>query len=776
MKMNGTGFLALFVLVLLPFLLEPALPGEFISKAKTLINNENWFELEKLSRSRLDEDSGCFQALICLSFALAGQGEFDDAVAQLVVLNKAGFPPDRSIRDIGVPMDKIINIIYMTCWANFDADYNRKAWSALFDAFQDSASVVFPASRLLTAALLKEDKLEIARMESWFEALLKNNEDNSAHVLNISQNYARGYLMANQCSKRTFELAETAFLLAWEDAEKRNKNLKDPLEKRERCDVATNSQYWDVAHACFLRRIFEAPDNRLSEREPEPGAVFEDITQEVGFKGISARRVAAADYDQDGFTDLCFSGRLFKNLKGKKFENVTKEAGITRTGNGSLFFDFDNDGFLDILVTAEPHPFLFRNKGLPNKCSFEDVTQSAGLDRLTIESPPEGAAVMDIDGDGWLDFYMAAYEKPFSVSHPDLLARNNGNGTFSNISAESGILTVSPACGLGATCSDFDQDGDTDLYVSNYRLLPNFVFQNDGSGKFTHIGKETGLQGFEQKGWYGHTIGSCFGDIDNDGDMDLFCANLAHPRHITQGFSNLSMLYVNGGLEAAFSFKEERRARGIRYQETHSDPALKDYDNDGDLDLYITATYKGAPSVFYQNDGKGFFEPVTFRSRAVVFEGWGQAWFDMDNDGDLDHVIGSGSGVILHRNKGNENHWVKVKLQGKKHNLFGVGARVRVTTPEGLSLTRELRVGRGTQSQDGFILYFGLGADASTVKVEVTWPTGFVDTVKGKVDRTIEVKQKKHWKKKPKRQRRSDLNWQFCLLLTLLGNSRDPEG
>src|SRR5690606_5148751 len=126
-------------------------------------------------------------------------------------------------------------------------------------------------------------------------------------------------------------------------------------------------------------------------------------------------------------------------------------------------------------------------------------------------------------------------------------------------------------------------------------------------------------------------------------DLDLFSANLAHPRFVEQGFSNLSALLLHPG-PGGGRFVEERRERGIRFQETHSDPAFVDFDGDGDLDLSITCVYEGVPSALYANDGTGRFAPVTVGAGAVVFGGWGQAWFDKDGDGDLDVLYASSSG------------------------------------------------------------------------------------------------------------------------------------
>jgi len=723
---------------------------DFLDKAGAALNSETWSELETLSRGRLDEDGGSASARAFLAVALAGRGRFDESAAELAALREGGHRPDGNVPGVGNAMARIINIIYGTCWADFGAEHNRKAWSPIFGAFQDSASVAVPASRLLMAALKEKDAAETARLEAWFEGMLAQNRDNRSTVQHLSHLFARGYLRAEAGTPRALELATAAYQMAWEDSQAVNAAAADPLEKREKCDVACDSRYWDLALACALCKRFEPPENILAAREPEPGAVFEDATAGAGLANVRASRVAAADYDGDGYADLCFAGRLFRSEKGRTFREVTKDAGLTARGTGALFFDHDNDGVLDILVTAMPHPRLFRGTGRKGGFAFEDVTARSGLDAVALGAPPDGAAVADIDGDGWLDVFLAAYENPFPVGHPDFLMRNNGDGTFSDVSESSGIRAAPPRTGRGVTCADFDGDGDSDIYVSNYRLLANSLWQNDGAGNFIDIGPATGLQGTDLKGAFGHTIGSCWGDIDGDSDLDLFCANLAHPRYITQGFSNLSMLYVHtpqGGAESPmpFAFTDERRERGIRFQETHSDPAFADYDNDGDLDLSITATYVGAPSSLYQNDGMGFFEPVTFRSRSVVFNGWGQAWFDMDNDGDVDLVAGSPSGVKVLRNRGNANKWLKVKLLGKKKNLFGVGARVTVTTPQGLTLVREVRAGRGTQSQDGYVLLFGLGPEAREARVEVLWPSGNRSARATRADKLVVIKNTKDY-------------------------------
>jgi len=237
--------------------------------------------------------------------------------------------------------------------------------------------------------------------------------------------------------------------------------------------------------------------------------------------------------------------------------------------------------------------------------------------------------------------------------------------------------------------------------------------------------------------------------VDGDGDADLFCANLAHPRFVKQGFSNLSMLYINQGAEGDHAFLEERRVRGIRFQETHSDPALIDIDNDGDLDLSITCVYAGVPSALYQNDGRGYFEPVTFSANLVADNGWGQSWLDFDGDGDLDALIASGSGVRLFRNDASSrpepNKWLRVRLRGKR-NRFGYGARVTATAlGDGAPppIVRELVSARGTSSQDEPVVHFGLGEYKGKVRVTVRWPdTGKETRSTHFVNRTVTIKQR----------------------------------
>lgn len=494
---------------------------------------------------------------------------------------------------------------------------------------------------------------------------------------------------------------------------------------------------------------------------------FEDTTDEAGLPA-GMNRMAWGDYDNDGDDDLLTEGGyLFRNNGDGTFLDITDEAGVGgRSTNGGVWADYDNDGHLDFYATVNSyhpeceggeedcrwctfqdnpdgtstcieyheqecvegrclppsgeraHDLLWRNNG---DGTFTDVTEESGaFDFL----PSEAAAWADYDHDGFVDLYVANYEVHTGwvegrrgVGTRDFLWRNNGDGTFSDVTDAVGLRPfVTDYCGRGAAWADYDLDGDIDLYVANYRLNFNFFWENNGDGTFGHIGFENGTAGFPINGAYGHSIGPIWGDVDRDGDWDLFVANLAHPRFLD--FSDLSMLYINGG-GPDFEFLDHRATSGIGYSETHSDPAFGDFDNDGLIDIFITDIYVGYRSFLYRNNGDITFSDVTYPAGIEVDNGWGAAWADYDNDGRLDLVSRT-----LWRNKTPEvGHWLTVRLRGTTSNASAIGAMVTITAG-GVSQIRQVEGGKGTGIQSSMTLHFGLGAAEVVDDLVIRWPSG----------------------------------------------------
>ncbi|MHC5036851.1 MAG: CRTAC1 family protein [Planctomycetota bacterium] len=471
----------------------------------------------------------------------------------------------------------------------------------------------------------------------------------------------------------------------------------------------------------YRAAFLEGPPKReyFAERNRVETTFFDAIQLRLGLQDARGRRIAVGDANGDGLPDLLLGGCRLWIHRGKTFENATEASGLAGAGGrGGLFADVDNDGDLDLFLAGsgkgpKPGDALLLNDG---KGRFLRV-QAAGV---SDEHPTEGAAFGDYDGDGFVDLYVANYEGPMSIGHPDFLYKGRGDGTFVDVSEKAGIERNHHRCGRGVNWGDFDNDGDLDIHVSNYRLQPNFLLQNRGDGTFADVAEEKGVKGVQIRGYFGHTIGSDFGDIDNDGDLDLFQANLAHPRFIE--FSDQSFLLINGGAPH-FMFRDDRRRRGIRFEETHSDPVFADFDNDGFLDLYITSVYRGRKSFLYRNRGDGSFADVTWYAGVRVDNGWGCAVTDIDRDGDLDLLVCGSDGLQIFRNRGNDHAWLTVRvIGGPKSNRSGIGARVILRTRAGGFQMREIQGGRGTTSQDEMCAHFGLGAHPGPVTVIVRFP------------------------------------------------------
>jgi hypothetical protein len=454
-----------------------------------------------------------------------------------------------------------------------------------------------------------------------------------------------------------------------------------------------------------------------------------------------SNRGAWGDYDNDGWDDLLSTSRLYHNNGDDTFTDVTSDSGVGTVSarSGGVWGDFDNDGDLDLFIFAESYSAgdsLLRNEG---DGTFVDVTIEAGFDDTqTYEAcedadantaaPTPGAAWVDIDGDGLLDLYLSNFICwSLGRYYMDNVYHNEGDGTFSDWTGLNGFSDAKRA-GRGVAPADADGDGDVDLLVNNYRLHSNLFYDNLGDGTVEEIGRENDLAGdptfVGSTRYYGHTIGVAWGDLDNDGDLDVVQSNLAHPRFFT--FSNKTMIMMNDGAGEWVDNQGEwlvpEGDAGLRYQETHSVPVLADFDHDGNLDLSISAVYNGRPTDFYWGNGDGTFRLDAYHAGIFVENGWGMAASDYDNDGDPDLAT---QGVLFENSfDGGEGSWLQVRAVGNvDSNWAAIGATIRVTTEDG-TRTRIVSGGNGQGGQDSLYVHFGLGESETVSHIDIDFPGG----------------------------------------------------
>ena len=450
-------------------------------------------------------------------------------------------------------------------------------------------------------------------------------------------------------------------------------------------------------------------------------AAFEDRTAQL-VSGMGGGAAAWGDFNNDTYPDLYVDGALWINNEGKGF--------TAATGYGAgVLGDFDNDGYLD-LYTWGGGGKLYRS--LAGK-EFQHVPTPT-LPKDTTGQKPNislGACWSDHDNDGYLDLYVGGYEIWQPTDFPNALLRNSGGSSF----------TLTPGSALrarGVTACDFDQDGDSDIYVSNYRLQPNLLLLNDGKGGLTDMAGPYGVAG-DPKGPFphGHTIGSAWGDMNNDGHIDLFVGNFRH--NWGDGSQDHAAFYENGGRKGNWRFTRRKQLEGADWQESYASPALGDYDNDGDLDLYFTTVYGGDNARLYRNDGGWQFSDVTAaEGLAGMPPTYQAAWGDFDMDGDLDLATGG----KLYVNAGNANHWLKVRLEGdgKTVNRSAIGAQVRIRLDEDTVLARQVEAGTGQGNQNDLVLHFGLGARKEPVDLKILWPGGKTSSADGlAVDQLVKI-------------------------------------
>ena len=476
--------------------------------------------------------------------------------------------------------------------------------------------------------------------------------------------------------------------------------------------------------------------------------------------------LALFDYDVDGDVDLYFlngaamrgtalsdvpRNALYRNDGGWKFTDVTERAGVGDTGHGLgvAAGDYDNDGDPDLYLNNFGGNVLYRNNG---DGTFNNATREAGVENG--DRVGAGTCFLDMDRDGDLDLYVANYLK-FSYDQrvvrtmhgygvygspldyqpdPDTLYRNNGDGTFTDVSIESGIA-AHVGYGMGMVCADYDADGDTDIFLGN-DVGANYLFRNDGTGHFEEVGLLGGFA-YDRTGTIQGSMGVACGDYDNDGYLDF---------HTTSYQNELAVLYRNvNGLLLEDVTARTGIGRGTHTQVTWGN-GFVDFDNDGDRDMFIACghlydnvaqfddrTSYHAPNMLLRNLGNGRFTNVSGQcgdGMAVKRSSRGVGFDDLDNDGDIDVVVLNSrrEPTLLRNDSRSGNHWLELRLRGKRSNREGVGARVEVTAGP-LTQVDEVHSGRGYQGHYGSRLHFGLGPHGQVDRIRVRWVGGGVDVL-----------------------------------------------
>ncbi len=479
------------------------------------------------------------------------------------------------------------------------------------------------------------------------------------------------------------------------------------------------------------------------------GGIFVDVTDETGFDHAGhGKCVSMADFDMDGDLDVYMStvyapNRFFENLGGLKFVDRTD---ILRLGDtkldthGIVWADFDNNGYLDIFVANNLealsqqrgevlHPnefFLGFDEGFVEQATPANVVGEAFNYSC-------GVTTADVNGDGLLDIYVAEGGYRSGPECANSLYVNNGDGTYRDIGAEAGVANESN--GYCCAFSDYDNDGDPDLYVGNINdsqdPLTGAIYRNNGDGTFTDVTRTLGM---ETRG----TNISCFwGDVDNDGDQDLFLANSAGPNYPESEWGR-NILWRNNG---DGTFTDASSESGVDIVTNSRGSSMGDIDNDGDLDIIVTNSWEDA--LVLLNDGAGKFTESHRTTGGSWFYGHGLALGDLDNDGDLDMIGGnwrrpSASNYgkwFVFENKTNDRNFIKVNVKGVESNRSAVMSKVavydagRAGNASALRGYREVTAGNGTFPGNPLVQHFGVPSSGS-YDIVVTFPSGIERTMK----------------------------------------------
>jgi enediyne biosynthesis protein E4 len=495
--------------------------------------------------------------------------------------------------------------------------------------------------------------------------------------------------------------------------------------------------------------------------------------------------VALLDYDGDGYIDIylvnggaipslkkessAYWNRLFHNNREGTFSDVTEKAGVAGAGYGMgvAVGDYDNDGRPDLFVANVTGNQLFHNNG---DGTFTDVTAKAGLQGATLDGKKmwsAGAGWFDYNNDGLLDLFVVNYCKwevnkdPYCTigggsrgyCHPKYYAathnslyRNNGDGTFTDVSEETGIASQFGK-GMSVSFADYDGDGFLDAFVAN-DTTRNFLFHNLGGKKFEEVGDLAGVA-YGSNGAALSGMGSDFRDVNNDGLPDIWHTAVefeTFPLYGNRGHGDFADWTSNSGLGLLTS------------QMSGWGNGIFDFDNDGWKDLFVARSnvldnisglvserqYPERNSLF-RNLGNGKFEDVSsgagpeFAKEAAHR---GVAFGDIDNDGRIDAVVTvlNGAVKLFHNVSGDDNHWILLKLVGSKSNKMGIGAQIHITTEDGRSQWNEVTTAVGYASSSDSRAHFGLGSNRRIKEIEIRWPSGIKQVLNNlDVDRVMTI-------------------------------------
>ncbi len=493
--------------------------------------------------------------------------------------------------------------------------------------------------------------------------------------------------------------------------------------------------------------------------------------------------VALLDFDRDGYLDIFFTNgagipslqkddasfhnRLYRNNHDGTFTDVTDRAGVAGEGYsmGVAAADYDNDGYPDLYVAGVNRNILYHNQ---RDGTFRDVTAKAGvagLDAAGKKLWSVGAAWLDYDNDGRLDLFVSNY-LDWSIGSsavcgapgvrlscspalfpglPNILYRNNGDGTFTDVSAATGI-GKHIGKGMGLAVADFDGDGFTDIFVGNDNDR-NFLFHNEGGKSFTEVGVRAGVA-FTEDGVPASSMGVDFRDLNDDGRPDLIVTALA-------GETFLLRMNIGRGLFAEATYKA---GIGLASKVLAGwSVGAFDFDNDGHKDLFTTNShvsenvhrysqqqYKQVNALF-RNRGDATFEDAGAKAGpalAVPLAHRGAAFGDLNNDGKID-VVTSAIGdpaEILYNTSANRNHWLIIETEGRASNRDGIGTRIRLTGQSGPVQYNHVTTSVGYVSSSDRRVHFGLGSGTAAAEIELRWPSGKVQVLKNvPADRVLKV-------------------------------------